>query len=125
MARTRFGLGERDLDQSVEHQHILFAQEFDAAAHVLEAVAGRLVLCLRPPLEEHRERSVHGQIMLAREPGELASVLRGASAVATYQFEHCQMMSSNRVGADMRDGCEPRLGAFEKGDRAIDFAEGP
>ena len=93
----------------------MFAQEIDAATHVLEPAAERAVRCGRPTLEKHGERSKHGQVMLAREAGEFESVLRGALLVATHQFEHGRMLSSNRERADMRDGGEPRSERFRQG----------
>jgi hypothetical protein len=39
VARRRFSLSERNLQQTIKHQNILFAQQFNAAAHVCETVA--------------------------------------------------------------------------------------
>ena len=78
IARPGFGLGQRDLQEPVENQNVLFAQKLDAAAHVLEPVAERAACSRRPALEKHAERSPQGQIMLARETGEFERVRRGA-----------------------------------------------
>ena len=63
--------------------------------------------------------------MLTREAGKLESVLRGALLISAHQLEHRQMQSSRRERAGMGDGGESRLSAFEKGHRALDFAERP
>ena len=36
IAGPGFSLSERNLQQTIKHQNILFAQQFNAAAHVLE-----------------------------------------------------------------------------------------
>ena len=63
--------------------------------------------------------------MLTREPGEFECVLRAAHPVAAHQFEQRQMLSSKRERAGMRDDGEARPSAFDKGQRALDFAEWP
>ena len=87
IARLGFSLGQRDLQEPVEQQNVLFAQQLGAAAHVLEPVAERAARSGRPTLEKHADRAPHGQLMLAREAGEFESVRRGARAVAAHQFE--------------------------------------
>ena len=108
-----FGLGERNLDESIVQQNVLFAQEIDAATHVFEAAARRAARSGRPTLEKYGECSIEGQVMLTREPCEFESVLRAAHAVTTHQFEHRRMLSPKRERADMRDGGEPRMSAFD------------
>ena len=125
IARLRLGLSQRNLEKAVEHQNVLFAQEIDAATHVLEPAAWRAVRSGRPTLEKRGKRSKHSQVMLTREPGEFESALRGPYAVAAHQFEQRRMLSSKRERAGMRNGGELRLSAFEKGHRALDFAERP
>jgi len=48
IAAARFGLGQRDLDDPVEHHGILLPQAFDAPAHGLESVGERAPVGLRP-----------------------------------------------------------------------------
>ena len=88
IARPRFGLRQHDLQQPVEHQNVLFAQEFYAAAHVLESVGGRAGVRRRPTLEKHPERAPQVQVVLPCEADEFECVLRGARVVAAHQFEH-------------------------------------
>ena len=101
IARPGFGLGQRDLQQPVEHQDVLFAQKLDAAAHVLEPAADRAARSRRPTLEKHAERAPHDQVVLTREAGEFEGVRRGARVVATHQFEQGRVHSSKRERADM------------------------
>ena len=63
--------------------------------------------------------------MLAREPGEFEGVRRGASVVATHQFEQGRVHSSKRERADMGEVRDPRLHAVDERNRAIDLAERP
>ena len=70
IARPRFGLGQRDLQEPVEKQEVLLAQALDAAAHVAEPLAKRAAFSRRPTLEKRPERSPQRQIMLTREAGE-------------------------------------------------------
>ena len=88
IARPGFRLGQRDLQQPVEHQNVLFAQELCAAAHVLESAGGRAACARRPTLQKHPERAPHFQVVLPCEAGEFECVLRGARALAAHQFEH-------------------------------------
>ena len=60
IARPGLRLGQRDLEQSVEQQDVLFAQEIDAVTHVLEPGTWRAVRSGRPTLEKHGKRSKHG-----------------------------------------------------------------
>ena len=104
IARPGFGLGQRDLQEPVEKQNVLFAQQLDAAAHVLEpARRARRSAAVAQPCEKHPERAPHGQIVLTREPGEFEGVRRGARMVATHQFEQGRVHSSKRERADMRE----------------------
>jgi hypothetical protein len=57
IAGASFGFGQRDLDEAVVEQNILFAQKIDAAAHVREPVAGRAAFKPRQALEEDPKRS--------------------------------------------------------------------
>jgi hypothetical protein len=56
IAGARFGFSKRDLHQAIEHQDILIAQQFDAAAHVHEPLAKRPAFSRRQALEKDRER---------------------------------------------------------------------
>jgi hypothetical protein len=125
IARPRFDLGQRDLQEPVEQQNVLFAQQFDAAAHVLEPATERAARSGHPTLEKHAVRAKQGQVMLAREAGEFEGVRRGARCVATHQFEQSRLQSSNRERDDMGEVHDPRLHAVDKRNRAIDFAERP
>ena len=88
IARPRFGLGQRDLEEPVEIQEVLLAQALDAAAHVAEPLAKRAAFSRRQAFEKRPVRSPQRQIMLTRETGGLRTVLRGARPVASHQFEH-------------------------------------
>jgi hypothetical protein len=66
IARAGFGLGESDLSESVEDQNVLFAQKFDAAAHVVEPAVKRAGFSSRSALKEDPGRSPQRQAMLAR-----------------------------------------------------------
>ena len=57
-------------------QDVLFAQELDAAAHVLEPAAERAARSRRQTLEKHAERSKQGQVVLTREAGEFGTLVR-------------------------------------------------
>ena len=59
VARPRFCLRQRDLQEPVENQNVLFAQQFDAATHAFEPIAGRAPCGGRPTLEKHAERAIH------------------------------------------------------------------
>jgi hypothetical protein len=60
IARPGLRLGQRNLEQSVELEDVLFAQEIDAATHVLEPATWRAVRSGRPTLEKRGKRSKHG-----------------------------------------------------------------
>ena len=50
------GLGQRNLQQPIKHQNVLFARKLDAAAHVLEPGAERAALPLSAqPSQKHSE----------------------------------------------------------------------
>jgi hypothetical protein len=53
IARPRFDLSQRNLDEPVENQDILFAQQVRAAAHVLDSVGVRAARSGRPTLQKH------------------------------------------------------------------------
>ena len=67
IAGPGLGLGQRNFQEPVEYEHVLRAQVFDAAAHVLDPSVGRSTLSRRPTLEKHPKRAVHGQLMLTGE----------------------------------------------------------
>ena len=71
IAGLRLGLGQRNLEQPIEKENVLFAQEIDAATHLCEPAAWRAVRSGRPALEERGERSKLGQVMLTREPARV------------------------------------------------------
>ena len=125
IARPVFSLGQRDLQEPVEKQDVLLAQQLDAAAHVLEPAADSAGCSGRPTLEKHAERAKHGQVMLTREPGYLKGVRRGARVVAAHQFEHRRVHSSSCERVDMGEVRHPRLHAINERNRAIDLAERP
>ena len=126
IARPGFSLGQRNLQQPVEKQNVLFAQQFDAAAHVLEPVAGRAGARRSPNPARNTPNAPHMvQVMLAREAGEFEGVRRGARVVAAHQFEHGRVHPSQRERADMGEGRDPRLHAVDERNRAIDLAERP
>ena len=52
IARASLGLGQRNLEQSIKHQNVLFARKIDAATHVLEPGVERAALPLSPSLRE-------------------------------------------------------------------------
>ena len=125
IARPRLGLGQRDLEQPIEKEKVLFAQEIDAATHVLEPAARRAVRSGRPTLEERGERAKLGQVMLARQPGEFGGLLRDPHTVAAHQVEQRRMVPSKRQRAAIRDGGETRPSVFGQGHGALDVAERP
>ena len=87
IARLIFRLGQRNLQEPVEQQNVLFAQQLGASAHVLEPVPDRAPRGGRPTLEKHAERAPHRQHMFAREAGEFEDVRCGARQIAAHQFE--------------------------------------
>ena len=101
IAGPGLGLGQRNFQEPVEYEHVLRAQVFDAAAHVLDPSVGRSTLSRRPTLEKRPKRAVHGQLMLTGESGEFDRVLRGARMVGAHQFEHGRVHSSHRERADV------------------------
>ena len=125
IARAGLSLSQRDLQEPVENQDVLFAKLLDAAAHVQEVGADRAALSGRPALEKYAEGAKQGQVMLACEPGEFESIRRGAGLVATHQFEQGRVHSSKRERADMGEVRDPRLHAVDERNRAIDLAERP
>lgn len=50
-------LHQSKLNEPIEQQKVLFAQKFDATAHVRKPVGGRLALRFQPALEKHPKRS--------------------------------------------------------------------
>ena len=63
-----FRLSQRDLQEPVKQQNVLFVQQRDAVAHRLEPAVDRAARSVRPPCEKHAERAKHGQIALTGEP---------------------------------------------------------
>jgi hypothetical protein len=88
IARPRFGVGQRDLQEPVEIQEVLVAQALGTVAHVAEPLAKRAEFSRRQAFEKRPVRSPQRQIMLTRETGGLRTVLRGARPVASHQFEY-------------------------------------
>jgi hypothetical protein len=106
------GVGQRNLQQTIELQNVLLAQEIDSATHVFES--GRLSSRGgRPSLEKQRERSKHRQIVLTRQPGEFRSARGGACGVAAHQIEQRRMLPSKRARAGVGHGGYAGLSAFE------------
>src|SRR3984957_4232345 len=68
IARCSFSLGQRNLQESIVQQNVLFAQEVDTATHVFETPVTRPARSGRPTLEKYGECSIEGQVMLTREP---------------------------------------------------------
>ena len=125
IARQSFGLSQRNFQQPVEQQNVLFVQLLDAAAHVFEPSADCAARRGRPTLEKHAESAPHRQLALASEPGKLEGVRRGPRAVAAHQFKHSRVVCSNRQRADVGEVRHPRLHAVVERNRAIDLAERP
>ena len=79
IAGAGFGFGERNLDEPVNDQNLLIAQQSRAATHVFEPVLGCARFRFSPiPPKKRGERPVQGEIMLARQPNEFGGVRRGA-----------------------------------------------
>ena len=66
-------LRERNLEESVEGQDVLLAQQFDPATHVRDASLGP-AFSRRHAHENEPERLPHRQIMLSRDSREFGGV---------------------------------------------------
>ena len=124
IARLRLGLGQRDLQEPVEHQDVLFAQELYASAHVLGPLAGVAAVRVRPTLEKQPTRPGwpgHARARAGRVRQRSARRARGRRAYSNIG----RVISSERERADMGEAREPRLSTSIMRDRAIDVAERP
>ena len=124
IARPGLGLGQRDLQEPVEKQDVLLAQQLCAAAHVLEPVAERAALGGRPSLEKHPERAPTGQIC-SRARRATSKRSCAARACRRASIRTWPRTSSIRERADMGDARDPRLQRVDERNRAIDLAERP
>ena len=118
IARPGFSLGQRNLNQPVEQQNVLFAQQLDAATHVLEPAAGRVARCGRPALEKHahaRQR-FRSYWRASRASSKALGAAREWSPRINSNSAAC--IFPIRVRTDMRDARDPRLGVVDEGNRA-------
>jgi hypothetical protein len=129
MAITGFGLGKGNLQQAIEQQNALFAQQIDPATHVLESACWRIAFSPRQALEKHSEGSPQRQIMLARKAGKLGGefgrVPRDAREVAAHQSKHRPLGFPVRARLDMREPRDPRLRCVNEASRPFDVAQRP
>ena len=110
IARARFGLGQRDLNEPVEQQDVLLAQLSTPRRMAVESL-GRARRLQRSPsrLEKRAERAEHGEFVLTRD---VARVRRRSSAAR----EWSPRISSNKAAcavpkrerADMGEARDPR-----------------
>ena len=105
-ART-FGLSERNLQQPIEQQNILFAQQDDPATHILKACGEGAALSGRPPMEKRAECVIHCQLVLTGEAGEFKCLWRRARMVSAHQIKQGRMHFSKREHADMGQARKP------------------
>ena len=125
IARASLGLGQRNLEQSIKHQNVLFARKIGTATHVLEFGDERAAPPLSPSLQKYSASPKHRQIMLVREVDEHEGVRRGARRVATHHFEHGPMHFPVREHPDVGEIRHPRLHVLNERTSVIDLAERP
>jgi len=125
IARSSFSLSQRNLQQPIEQQNILFAQHGDPAAHVLEPCGEGTALSGSPPMEKRAKCVIHCQLVLTGEAGEFKCLRRRARMVSAHQIKQGRMHFSKCEHADMGQARKPSLHAFDERNRAIDLAERP
>ena len=101
------------------------SQEFKTPLRMSSRPARGAALSLRPTLKEYAKRAIHGELVLARELGELDHVRRGAHRAAAYHFKNGRAHFYEGVGANMGETHGPLLSALKKKSRAIELAERP
>ena len=113
------------MNEPVEDQYVLLAQQFDAATHVLEPAVGCAALSARQALEKDPERSPNRKIVLTRESRGFGGIRCGAREVPPHQLEHGRAPFPVRAGADVGEARDPRRSIVGQGNRALDVAQRP